>query len=347
MFRRIRENPINQARWRRFKRNRRGYYSMWLLLLLFCITLPAEFLANDRPLVVSYDSGLYFPVINDYPETTFGGELPLKTNYKDPYIKEKISKKGWAIWPLIEYSYNTINYSVDNTPAPPSAENWLGTDDTAYDLLARTIYAFRISVLFGILLASISSIIGVIAGGVQGYMGGLVDLLFQRFVEIWSGLPMLFMVIILGSFVDPNFWWMLLVMILFKWMTLVPVVRAEFLKARNYQFVKAAQALGVRKWVIMWRHILPNAMVATLTFVPFVLKVSITTLTSLDYLGFGLPAEFPSLGELLKQGKNSLYAPWIGITSFVTLATLLTLLIFIGEAVRDAFDTRKILKSED
>lgn len=246
------------------------------------------------------------------------------------------------IWPLIPFSYNTVNYDLPvPAPSPPSAEDWLGTDDQGRDVLARLIYGFRISVLFGLTLTLLSSFFGVTAGAIQGYFGGLTDLIFQRFMEIWSGMPVLYLLIILASVVQPNFWWLLGLMLLFSWMALVPVVRAEFLRARNLEYVKAARALGLSTPRIIYRHVLPNAMVATLTFMPFILNASITTLTSLDFLGFGLPLGSPSLGEMLNQGKNNLQAPWLGISTFAVLAILLTLLIFIGEAVRYAFDPRK------
>ena len=335
-------SPLTKRRLHQFKVNKRGYVSFWIFLILFSLTLFAEFLANDKPLLIQYDDHIYFPIFKEYPETTFGGEFETETNYRDPYVRDLIDKKGWMIWPLIPYSYNTVNYDLPvPAPAPPSKENWLGTDDQGRDVLARLIYGFRISVLFGLTLTFFSSIIGVAAGAVQGYFGGFTDLVFQRFMEIWSGMPVLYLLIILASLVQPNFWWILSLMLLFSWMALVPVVRAEFLRARNFDYVKAARALGLATPRIITRHVLPNAMVATLTFIPFILNGSISTLTSLDFLGFGLPLGSPSLGEMINQGKNNLQAPWLGITSFVVLALMLTLLIFIGEAVRDAFDPRK------
>lgn len=299
-------------------------------------------MANDKPLLIRYDGKFYYPIFFEYPETDFGGFLPTETDYRDTEIRAIIEEKGWIIWPPVPYSYDTINYSLPvPAPAPPSAANWLGTDDQGRDVLARLIYGFRISILFGLVLTFFSSIVGIIAGAVQGYFGGLTDLLFQRFMEIWSGLPMLYLLIILASVVEPNFWWLLGLMLLFSWMGLVGLVRAEFYRTRNFDYVRAAKALGVSNIKIMFRHILPNAMVATLTFLPFILNGSITTLTALDFLGFGLPPGSPSLGELLNQGKANLQAPWLGITSFVVLAIMLSLLIFIGEAVRDAFDPRK------
>lgn len=336
-------DPINQRRLQSFRGNKRGYYSLWIFLVLFFSTLFAEFIANDKPLVVRYDGVLYFPIFKVYPETAFGGEFETETEYRDPYVTALINDKGWMMWPPIPYSYDTINYDLPvPAPAPPSADNWLGTDDQGRDVLARLIYGFRISVLFGLTLTLSSSLIGVMAGAVQGYYGGWTDLLFQRFIEIWSGLPVLFLLIILASVVEPNFWWLLGLMLLFSWMALVGVVRAEFLRARNFEYVRAARALGVSHTTTMFRHVLPNAMVATLTFLPFILNGSITTLTSLDFLGFGLPPGSPSLGELLAQGKANLQAPWLGITAFLVLAIMLSLLIFIGEAARDAFDPRKL-----
>ncbi len=335
-------SPINRRRFAAFRANTRGWWSLWLFTALFVLSLGAEFLANDRPLLVRFDGSFYFPVVKDYPETTFGGFFPSPTEYRDPYVQGLIEAKGWMLWPLIPYSYDTINYALPTpAPAPPSAENWLGTDDQGRDILARLIYGFRISVLFGLALTLCSSVIGVAAGAVQGYYGGRLDIATQRFMEVWSGLPVLFLLIILSSFVEPNFWWLLGIMLLFSWMSLVDLVRAEFLRGRNLEYVRAAQALGVSDARIMFRHVLPNAMVATMTFLPFILNGSITTLTSLDFLGFGLPPGSASLGELLAQGKANLHAPWIGISAFVSLAAMLSLLIFVGEAARDAFDPRR------
>ena len=335
-------SPLNARRLANFKANRRGFFSLWIFLALFIPTLFAEFIANDKPLLVKFEGSYFVPVVVDYAETTFGGDFPTSADYRDPFIAEKINKNGWMIWTPVRYSYDTINYELPvPAPAPPSAENWLGTDDQGRDVVARMIYGFRISVLFGLTLTILSSIIGIAAGAVQGYFGGMTDLLFQRFIEIWGGLPTLFLLIILASIVEPNFWWLLGLMLLFSWVGLVGVVRAEFLRARNFDYVKAAHALGVSNRVIMFKHILPNAMVATLTFLPFILNGSIVTLTSLDFLGFGLPAGSPSLGELLIQGKANLQAPWLGITAFMVLAIMLSLLVFVGEAVRDAFDPRK------
>jgi microcin C transport system permease protein len=335
--------PLTQRRLANFCGNRRGFWSLWIFLVLFVLSLFAEFIANDQPLLISYESHFYFPVFVTYPETDFGGEFPTQADYRDPYIQKHINDHGWVVWPLIPFSYQTINYNL-RSPAPssPDSVDWLGTDDQGRDVLARLIYGFRISVLFGLTLTILSSIIGVIAGAIQGYYGGLIDISFQRFIEVWSGLPVLYLLIILSSIIEPNFWWLLGIMLLFSWMSLVDLVRAEFLRARNFDYVRAARALGVGNAVIIWRHVLPNAMVATLTFLPFILNGSITTLTSLDFLGFGLPPGSASLGELLAQGKANLQAPWLGLTAFFVLAIMLSLLIFIGEAVRDAFDPRKM-----
>ena len=341
----IRITPLDRRRMRNFRANKRGFWSLWIFLVIFAVTLPAEFIANDKPLLVKFDGAYYTPVVTAYPETLFGGDFETEADYRDSFVRDLIAAKGWMIWPLIPYGNRTVVYDLPApAPAPPSAQNWLGTDDQARDVTARLIYGFRISVLFGLVLTAISSVVGVAAGAVQGYFGGWTDLLFQRFIEIWSGLPTLFLLIILASIVEPNFWWLLGLMLLFSWMALVGVVRAEFLRARNFDYVCAARALGVRNSTIMFKHLLPNAMVATLTFLPFILSGAITVLTSLDFLGFGLPPGSPSLGELLAQGKANLHAPWLGITAFVVLAVMLSLLIFIGEAVRDAFDPRKTIQ---
>ncbi len=338
-------NPITARRLENFKANRRGYWSLWIFLALFLLSLGAELVANDKPIVVSFRGELYSPLLHSYPETTFGGFLETEADYRDIEVEEMINDEGWILWPLIPYSYDSINFELPSpAPSPPSGENWLGTDDQGRDVVARLLYGFRISVLFGLALTLSSSIIGVTAGAIQGYFGGWTDLLFQRFIEIWSGLPMLFLLIILASVIEPNFWWLLGLMLAFSWMGLVGVVRAEFLRARNLEFVRAAKALGVSDSMIMIKHILPNAMVATLTFLPFILNGSITVLTALDFLGFGLPPGSASLGELLNQGKNNLHAPWLGLSAFFVLAVMLSLLIFIGEAVRDAFDPRKNLR---
>lgn len=333
-------NPVNVARWQRFKANRRCYWSLWLFLVLFIISLFAEVIANDKPILVAYDHHLYFPFVKAYPETTFGGEFLTETDYTDPYVDQLIDAHGFMVWPLIRFSYNSINLNVPGgaVPSAPDSVNWLGTDDRGRDVLARIIYGFRISVLFGFVLTLVSSVIGVFVGATQGYYGGWLDLFGQRFIEVWSGMPTLFLLIILSSFVEPNFWWLLGIMVAFSWMSLVGVVRAEFLRCRNFDYIRAAQAMGVSDGRIIVRHMLPNAMVASLTMMPFILSGSVTTLTSLDFLGFGLPVGSPSLGELLAQGKANLQAPWLGISAFVILSLMLTLLVFIGEGVRDAFD---------
>ncbi|MGH7062471.1 MAG: ABC transporter permease [Stellaceae bacterium] len=336
-------SPLTRRRLDSFRANRRGFWSLWIFLALFTITLFAELIANDRPILVRFAGAWYFPVLVNYPETAFGGDFPTAADYRDLEVQKLIDAKGWMVWPPIPFSYNTINYKLPSpAPSPPTSVDWLGTDDQGRDVLARLIYGFRISVLFGLTLTLLSSVIGVAAGAVQGYFGGLVDLGCQRFIEIWSGLPVLYLLIIMASFVEPNFWWLLGLMLLFSWMGLVDVVRAEFLRARNFDYVRAARALGVSDPVIILRHVLPNATVATITFLPFILNGSITTLTSLDFLGFGLPPGSASLGELLAQGKANLQAPWLGLTAFFALAVMLSLLIFVGEAVRDAFDPRKV-----
>jgi microcin C transport system permease protein len=366
--RRPRLSPLNMRRWQNFKANRRGYWSLWLFLILFVLSLFAEFIANDRPILASYQGELLFPVVVDYPEEKFGGFLAV-TDYRDPFIQEEIEANGWMIWPPIRYSYRTVNNEIpEAAPARPSwmydAEtrcsryiegvddpnctpgnwNWLGTDDQARDVLSRVIYGFRISVLFGLILTLSSAVIGVSAGAVQGYFGGWTDLIFQRFIEIWSSIPVLFLILIIAAILPPGFFVLLGIMLLFSWVAFVGVVRAEFLRARNFEYVNAARALGVSNRVIMFRHLLPNAMVATLTFLPFILNGSITTLTSLDFLGFGLPPGSPSLGELLRQGQRNLNAPWLGMTGFFALSIMLSLLIFVGEATRDAFDPRKTFR---
>ena len=335
--------PINQRRWQNFKANKRGFWSFWIFLVLFFISLFAEFIANDKPLLVRYDDAFLAPVFFSYPETRFGGEFETETDYRDPFVQELIAEKGgWMVWAPIRYSYDTINLNLPvPAPAPPSAENWLGTDDQGRDVVARVIYGFRISVLFGLALTIISSIVGVTAGAVQGYFGGWTDLLFQRFIEIWTSIPSLYLLIIIAAVIEPTFWILLGILLLFSWVALVGVVRAEFLRGRNLEYISAARALGLTNAKIMFKHLLPNAMVATLTFMPFILNGSITTLTSLDFLGFGLPPGSPSLGELLAQGKANLQAPWLGLTAFSVIAVMLSLLIFVGEAVRDALDPRK------
>lgn len=336
--------PIQQRRWQSFRRNGRAFWSLWIFSLLFLLSLGAELIANDRPLLITTPEQNFFPVFNEYSELAFGGDFDAPADYRDPYVQELIEARGGQIyWPLIRFSYDTINFDLDQpAPSPPSDVNWLGTDDQGRDVSARLIYGFRISVLFALVLTLASSVIGVIAGALQGYYGGKLDLLMQRFIEIWSGLPVLFLLIILASLVEPNFWWLLGIMLLFSWMNLVDVVRAEFLRARNLEYVRAARALGQPNAIIMYRHVLPNAMVATLTFLPFIFNGALVTLTALDFLGFGLPPGSPSLGELVAQGKENLQAPWLGISAFMSLSVMLTLLIFIGEGVRDAFDPRKV-----
>jgi microcin C transport system permease protein len=365
---RIKLTPINQRRLANFRANRRGLWSFWIFVVLFFGTLGAELIANDRPILASYKGEILFPVAVNYPEEKFGGFLA-RTDYRDPVIADEINRNGWMLWPPVRFSYTTINLELPKpAPSPPTwtlkdedcrplAEkrggagiaapcraiewNWLGTDDRGRDVLARVIYGFRISVLFGLTLALVSSVIGIAAGAVQGYFGGWTDLIFQRFIEIWTSVPSLYLLIILSSVIAPSFFVLLGILLLFSWVQLVHVVRAEFLRARNLEYVKAARALGLSNAKIMWKHVLPNAMVATLTMMPFILNGSISTLTSLDFLGFGLPPGSPSLGEMLQQGKSNLQAPWLGLTAFAVIALMLSLLIFIGEAVRDAFDPRK------
>ena len=345
-------SPVNQARWARFRHNRRGYWSLWIFLVLFGLSLCSELIANDKPLLVRYDGSWYFPLLKNYSESDFGGPLASQADYQDPWLKQRLENNGWVLWAPIRFGATSINFATDKPfPSPPSRQNWLGTDANGGDVLARILYGTRISVLFGLMLTLCSSVTdadvgalepeGVLAGALQGYYGGKVDLWGQRFIEVWSGMPTLFLIILLSSVVQPNFWWLLAITVLFGWMSLVGVVRAEVLRTRNFDYIRAAQALGVSDRSIILRHMLPNAMVATLTFLPFILCSSITTLTSLDFLGFGLPLGSPSLGELLLQGKNNLQAPWLGITAFLSVAILLSLLIFIGEAVRDAFDPNK------
>jgi microcin C transport system permease protein len=365
-------SPINQRRWDNFKANRRGFWSLWIFLALFILSLFAEFISNDKPIIAQYKGEFVFPIFVDYPESKFGGFLAV-TDYKDPVNFEEISKNGWMLWPPIRYSYNSINRDFPRIkgpdgnclgfPAPPpwatsaslceappdqvaryqtlGNRNWLGTDDQGRDVVARIIYGFRISILFGLILTVLSAVIGVAAGAVQGYFGGLVDLFFQRILEIWSSIPSLYVLIIISSVLVPGFWTLLGVLLLFQWVYLVGVVRAEFLRGRNFEYINAARALGLSDIKIMFKHLLPNAMVATLTFLPFMLSGSITALTALDFLGLGLPPGSPSLGELLAQGKANLQAPWLGLCGFFAIAITLSLLIFVGEAVRDALDPRK------
>jgi microcin C transport system permease protein len=337
-------NPMNRRRLAAFRSSKRGMISLVVFGLLFFVSLFAEFLANNKPILISYDGAFYSPMVRDYPETTFGGDFPTNTVYSDPEVQKLIEAKGWILWPPIPYSYDTVLKGEGRTTLqPPSRQHWLGTDDSGRDVMARLIYGFRISVLFGLVLTLASTVIGIAAGAVQGYFGGVVDLLMQRFLEIWSSMPTLYLLIILASFIQPGFWVLLGIMLLFSWMALVGLVRAEFLRGRNFDYVRAARALGMMDARIMFRHILPNAMTASLTFLPFILAGSVTTLTSLDFLGFGLPVGSPSLGELLLQGKNNLNAPWLAFTGFFVIALMLSLLVFIGEAVRDAFNPRKVL----
>lgn len=332
---------VNQARWARFRHNRRGYWSLWIFAVIFILSLASELIANDKPLLVHYHDRWYAPVLKDYSETDFGGAFATPADYQDPWLQQQLATHGWVLWAPVRFGATSINFATDTPfPSPPSAQNWFGTDANGSDVLARILYGTRISVLFGLMLTFCSSVIGVLAGALQGYYGGKIDLWGQRFIEVWSGMPTLFLIILLSSVIQPNFWWLL---VIFGWMSLVGVVRAEFLRTRNFDYIRAAQALGVSDRGIIFRHMLPNAMVATLTFLPFILCGSITTLTSLDFLGFGLPLGSPSLGELLLQGKNNLQAPWLGIAAFLSVAVLLSLLIFIGEAVRDAFDPNKAL----
>ena len=361
-------SPLSERRWQNFKANRRGYWSLWIFLFLFIFSMLAEFIANDKPILISYKGELLAPIFVDYPEEKFGGFLPV-TDYRDPVNIEEIEANGWMLWPPIRYSYTTANVDIPRpAPSPPTwmleteeacrkydkgAEdplcnygnwNWFGTDDQARDVSARLIYGFRISVLFGLTLTLFSAVIGISAGAVQGYYGGWTDLLFQRFIEIWTAIPLLYLLIIISSVLPPGFWVLLGIMLLFSWTGFVGVVRAEFLRARNFEYVNAARALGVGNGTIMFRHLLPNAMVATLTFMPFILSGSIGSLTALDFLGFGLPPGSPSLGEMVQQAKNNLQAPWLAIMAFIVISVMLSLLVFIGEATRDAFDPRKTFK---
>jgi len=336
-------SPLNKRRLQNFRSNKRGWYSFWIFTFLFLISLFGDFIANDKPLLIKFDNHFYFPIFSNYPETIFGGDFETEADYSDPYVQNLIKEKGVMIWPIIPYSYDTIIRDIEvPAPAPPSKKNWLGTDDLARDVLARLIFGFRISILFGLTLTFFSMIIGVSAGSIQGYYGGNIDLFFQRLMEIWAAIPALYVLIILASVVQPNFWWLLFILLLFSWMGYVGVVRAEFLRARNFDYVRAAKALGVSNTTIMFRHLLPNATVATITFLPFNLSASVTVLSGLDFLGFGLPPGSASLGEMVNQGRNNLQAPWLGLTSFFTLALMLSLLVFVGEAIRDSLDPRKI-----
>ncbi len=381
-------SPINERRLANFRANKRGYWSLVIFAILFFLTLFSELIANNKPLMVQYQGSYYFPVLKFYPETTFGGEFETQAVYRrhdvaclirtggneacydDPNVAlEEGKRAGWMLWPLIRYSYSTVNdYIPTAAPSAPwwtfdRAElckpyekgvddinctlgnfHWLGTDDHGRDVLARVFYGFRISVLFGLILTLISSVVGIAAGGVQGYFGGWVDLFFQRFIELWTSIPQLFVLLIVSATLIPGFWTLLGIMLIFSWVSLVGVVRAEFLRARNFEYVKAARSLGLGDVKIMYRHVLPNAMVATITMLPFLVSGAVTTLTSLDFLGLGLPPGSPSLGELVKQGKENIEAPWLALTAFIVISLMLSLLIFVGEAVRDAFDPRKTFK---
>ncbi len=335
-------SPINQRRLETFKRNRRGFWAFWIFLVCYTLSLGAELIANDQPIAVNYDNQWFFPVFKTYSESVFGGDLGFTADYTDPYLTDLIEEKGTIYWPLVPFSHQTIDFDLQSSPpSAPSSRHWLGTDDQGRDVFARMLYGFRISISFGLLLTLFSTLIGVSAGAVQGYFGGLLDLLAQRFVEIWQGLPVLYLLIIMASVIQPGFISLLVLMTLFGWTSLVGVVRAEFLRARNFEYIRAAKALGVGDTTIMIRHTLPNAMVATVTFLPFILSGSVTTLTGLDFLGLGLPPGSASLGEMLKQGRDNLHAPWLGLTAFFVLAIMLSLLVFVGEAVRDALDPRK------
>ncbi len=361
-------SPLNRRRWETFKAHRRGYWSLWIFLVLFVLSLFAEFIANEKPLLIKYDGHYYSPVFETYLATKFGGDMETEAKYRESYFRDWAAKTGaWVLWPPIHFSYDTIMYAppmafpvkptwlltkedceraVEQGFHPCNDElewNWLGTDDAGRDVVARAIYGFRISVLFGLVLTLFASVIGVAAGAVQGFFGGWTDLLFQRFIEVWTSVPQLYLLIIVAAVIEPNFWILLGILLAFSWVALVGVVRAEFLRARNFEYVTAARALGLTNTRIIFKHLLPNAMVATLTFVPFILNGSISTLTSLDFLGIGLPSGSPSLGELLAQGKDNLQAPWLGLTAFFVIAIMLSLLIFVGEAVRNALDPRKTM----
>ncbi|QGM27180.1 MULTISPECIES: ABC transporter permease [Acinetobacter] len=335
-------SPIMQARVQRFKQNKLGFGCFIVFIIIFVFSLAAELIANDKPLLVKYEQSLYLPVLKAYPETTFGGVFETEADYKDPVVQQLIADRGWAVWPLIEFSYQTPNLDLTvPVPSPPTAQNWLGTDDQGRDVLARILYGLRVSLLFGFALTFASAALGILVGAIQGYYGGWVDLIGQRVLEVWGGLPMLFMVMILVSMFTPSVYWLFVIMLLFGWTTLVGLVRAEFLRARNFDYVRAARSLGVTDRTIMFRHILPNAMSSSLSQLPFMLTANITALTALDFLGYGLPPDAASLGELLLQGKNNLNAPWLALSGFFTLAIVLSLLIYIGEATRDAFDPRR------
>ncbi len=336
-------SAVNKRRWSRFKLNKRGYYSLWMFVFIFLLSLFSEFIANDKPYMITLNDKHYFPMFTVYPETVFGGEFETETEYIDPYVEQLITEQGGVMyWPPIRFSYDTFSVDLGATvPSAPSATHVLGTDDFGRDVFARILYGLRLSIMFGLLLTILSTIIGVIVGACQGYFAGMVDLIGQRFIEIWTSVPSLYVLIILASLFSPGFFVLLFIMLLFSWVSLVGVVRAEFLRGRNYDYIKAVRVMGLGPLAIMFRHLLPNAMVATLTFLPFILNGAIATLSALDFLGLGLPPGSASLGELLRQGKENPNAPWLGFTSFIVISVLLSLLIFIGEAVRDAFDTNK------
>jgi len=335
-------SPILKTRLKKFKQNKLGFVCFIIFSIIFVLSLGAEFIANDKPLVVKYEQSYYFPVFREYPETAFGGVFETEADYKDPAVKELIHEKGWAIWPVIPFSYQTPNLDLAvPVPSKPTAQNWLGTDDQGRDVVARILYGLRISLLFGFALTLASAFLGVSIGAVQGYYGGWIDLVGQRILEVWGGLPMLFMVMVLVSMFTPSIFWLFIIMLIFGWTALVGLVRAEFLRARNFDYVRAARSLGVSDSTIMFRHILPNAMSSSLSQLPFMLTANITTLTALDFLGYGLPPDAASLGELLAQGRDNITAPWLAFSGFLTLAIVLSLLIYIGEATRDAFDPRR------
>jgi len=335
-------SPMMQARIQKFKQNRLGYFCFILFILVFILSLAAELIANDKPLLVKYDQHYYVPVIQTYPETTFGGVFETEADYRDPVVQQLINEKGWAVWPVLRYSYQTPNLDLAvPVPSPPTAQNWLGTDDQGRDVLARLLYGLRISLVFGLALTIFASLIGIVVGAIQGYYGGWVDLIGQRILEVWGGLPTLFIVMILVSMFTPNVYWLFLIMLLFGWTSLVGLVRAEFLRARHLDYVRAARGLGVNDLKIMFRHILPNVISSSLSQFPFLLTANITALTALDFLGYGLAPDTASLGELLLQGKNNLNAPWLALSGFFSLSLVLSLLIYIGEATRDAFDPRR------
>ncbi|MFW2543316.1 ABC transporter permease [Primorskyibacter sp. 2E107] len=362
-------SPLNKRRWRNFRRNGRAFWSLWIFLVLFVLSLFAEFIANDKPILVNYRGAHFTPIFSFYPETAFGGDFRTEAAYRDPEVRCLIRtggleecfdepealieavdngetldgdfKKGWMLWPVVPYSYNTPVDRPGAAPLPPNGQNWLGTDDTKRDVLARVIYGFRLSILFTLIVTVCASILGIVAGALQGFFGGWLDLIFQRLIEIWGATPSIYVIIILFAILGRSFWLLVILSILFGWTALVGVVRAEFLRARNLEYVRAARALGVSNWTIMFRHMLPNAMVATLTMLPFIVTGTIAMLAGLDFLGFGLPSSAPSLGELTLQAKQNLQAPWLAFTAFIVFAVMLSLLVFIFEGVRDAFDPRK------